>query len=286
MIAIGYLRLALVGESEVGRVEHRLGQCADRAGLHMHEVLHEPAPPRNPLLATMEAIDHRHGTQLIATLTDFAARDAIDLRPVLGGQASYRVLWAAVEKLQEGRGGHLIVPSLSHLDGFVVPRPTLLRRISDLQPIVSLMDASSVDHIVVDAEEVVVEFEVPPAPLAEEIARATTRSGLTRAELPHMVEPLDVLMRELVGPATEPDHLASQGHLLTIRIERDPTVAALVVTCLDTRGAMARTPPHPELVKACARVVRTPWGSGTSTRCELPLPALHRNGRADAVAGV
>ena len=78
--------------------------------------------------------------------------------------------------------------------------------------------------------------------------------------------------RELVGTVTEPDHLAGQDHSLTIFIHRSAVEPALVITCLDSRD-FADTPPHPAVFAACPgrRVTRSAYGSGSATRCEVPL---------------
>ncbi|WP_280345943.1 hypothetical protein [Nocardia neocaledoniensis] len=286
---IGYFREALVHPDDVLVVEHQLQRAASAVGapLLQEEIKREPAPTRNPLWSLMETLDRRHDTMLVRTVTDLAARDRVDLRPLMGGPASYRVLWAAVEQLHSGEGGYIVVPSMTHLEGLVVSRPVLMRQIADLHPAVGILDASNADHLAVGANTVVIgEFQVPPVPLAEDIASTNARARIGRAGLADLAPAVDLLVRKLVGTVTEKDHFSGQGHLLTIRIHRDLAASTLVVTCLDTRD-FAEVPPHRAVVEACApgRIARTRWGtSGTATRCELLLPGAQQSEPLSATA--
>lgn len=287
---IGYLRSALVHPDEVLVVEHRLQQAAIAAGavLEDKDIHREPTPQGNPLWSLMEAMDRRYDTVLTRTVTELAARDRVDLRPLLGGPASFRVLWAAVEQLQGAGGGYLVIPHVGHLDGLVVPRQVLLQRIADVRPAVGILDASNPGHLAPGGDIAVIgEFQVPPVPLAEEIARTNSRLRLTRFGLTDMTASMDRVVRELVSTVTEADHAVGQSHMLTIRIHHDLAANTLVVTCFDTRD-YATTPPDRTVIAACGsgQVVRASWGTGgTSTRCELPLPGAHQPEPAAAAIG-
>ena len=278
---IGYLRCALIRRDDLLLVEHQLRQCALAAEGVLTEVRQEPAPKANALYSLMQHLDHRHESRLIPTLTDMANREQIDLRPFRGAPASSTVLWTAVADIESaGRGGYLVVPSMNHLEGLDVGRQQVMERLAKLQPHIGVLDASTAEQVPVLAaagEQLIGEFQVAPVPLAEEIVRINTRTRLARATLGHMIDTVDILMRELVGTVTEAHHLSGQDHTLTIFIHHDASKAVLAITCLDTRDFVDQ-PPHPAIHAACygGRVTRSRFGSGTSTRCEIPLIGASR----------
>ncbi|WP_194829224.1 hypothetical protein [Nocardia sp. XZ_19_231] len=273
---IGYLRCALIRRDDLLLVEHQLRQCALVAEGVLTQVRQEPAPKANALYSLMQHLDHRHESRLIPMLTTLANREQIDLRPFRGAPASSTVLWTAVADIESaGRGGYLVVPSMNHLEGLDVPRQQVMERLAKLQPYIGVLDASAAEQVppVADAgEKLIGEFQVAPVPLAEEIIRINSRTRLARFAFGDMIDRVDILMRELVGTVTETDHLSGQDHTLTIFIHHDASKAVLVITCLDSRD-FADKPPHPAVHAAChgGSVTRSRYGSGTATRCEIPL---------------
>lgn len=286
---IGYYQRVLVGHNEL-LVEHQLQQCVlnSEGSLDGIYVESQPRPPE--LLSLLRELDRRHDSRLVETVTTLCQRDGIDLGQFRGSPDASQ-FWTAVHDL-ETTGGHLVVPHLGHLDNLGKSRRELMEHIDRARPALGLIDASSPPHTVRAHRSlgaVIGEFSVAPVSPATEIAGVNTRRILGLAGLTHMVPVIGRVMYQLVDALLEPSHVLCQDHRLTIQLARTPS--GVVVACWDTRDYIDQPPPR-AVTDACigGRVVRTRWGTGTETRCEIPFPEnesvaarSHANPRATPV---
>ncbi|MGQ4617322.1 hypothetical protein [Nocardia sp. R7R-8] len=271
-----YLRLPLVG----GRRDEIVREITDFAAGHgfgVRRVFCEAGPPASVLWSLVQELDRKSGNHLVSELTMSAHREGIDLERLLAAAPSPNgALRALFAELDRNGGGYVVVPSPEHLEGLEMPRPVLLRRLSEMRPAVGVLYLRPGSGGVPPRKGrmprgVLGEFRVKAFGLAVEVARLNLHVYLSRAGLGELVDQCDAVVREFVRDAIRAAEASGVANELRVRLIRHPQ--ALTVRFDETRE---HDEPVTEAVRArCARVHRSlSAAGGTVTSCEFPLPGV------------
>ncbi|WP_330231460.1 hypothetical protein OHA40_02605 [Nocardia sp. NBC_00508] len=276
----GYLQLSLVGE----RADEVTGELEALAahfdGSIKGRVFAELEPPGQALWSMLTAGEHE---RIRAT----AARRRIALERVLGGPPPTTALWMLLDTLARcnGEPTYLLVPSPQHFDGLGVPRDLMLRRFADACPSLLVRYADSAQATLLldgqplretsadDGSGALVDLTVEAFAHPVEVVRSYARWKLSRAGLGDLVEPVDSLMRLLVGAAVDDPTTAGDNRLRVVI--HPPQATTLTLEVWET-GDHSDEP-----VGGKVRQLVDPGGTveryrsapgGTVTCCELVLP--------------
>ncbi|MFI9507320.1 hypothetical protein [Nocardia sp. NPDC052566] len=269
-----YLQVRLVGDSRVAAVSAELEELAASYGGSVRgNVFRESGSAVGVLWGLVEELN------LTDQIQGLAQRKHLDLRRVIGSPPSTPALWSLLGKLDGARGGYLFVPSPAHFGGFGVPEAVVLRRITAIRPAVSViyLDPTPTAPRPRQARTGWLgEWRVDANGIAVTIAQHSARHRLSRAGLGDLVDPVSILLGELVGDAVKAAAAdpTAPPNTLTIRLSADTSL--LVVEIDETRHHASQ--PVSEAVQAICAVrpggdfTRCSHPRGTLTRCALPLP--------------
>lgn len=284
----GYLQLSLVGD-RAGQVMRMFEELARYCGGSVQgRVFAELEPPAE---VWWKMLTPGNREQLRAT----AARREIVLNRVLGSPPPTTALWMLLDALAgcDGELTYLLVPSPQHFDGLGVPRDLMLRRMSDACPSLLVVYADSPATQLREGRSLArlgeISLDDQPGTLVDVtvgafadpvgVVLSHTHWGLSRAGLSSLVQPVDSLMRLLVGAAVS--HVTADANRLQVRVVRPPLAATLAVEVWESRDH-SDEPVSGEVIElvdpdsgGTVKRHRSPAG-GTLTRCELALPGSER----------
>lgn len=279
----GYLQLSLVGE----RADEVTGELEALAahfdGSIKGRVFAELEPPGQALWSMLTAGEHER-------IRTTAARRRIALERVLRGPPPTTALWMLLDTLARcnGEPTYLLVPSAQHFDGLGVPRDLMLRRFSDACPSLMVMYADSSQATLLrngpplgevsadDRSGALVDLTVEAFAHPVEVVRSYASWTLSRAGLGDLVEPVDALVRLLVGAAVD-DPSTADDNRLRVRVIHPPQATTLTVEVWETRDhsdeSVGGTVMQCVDQGAGGSVKRyRSTSGGTVTCCELVLP--------------
>ncbi|WP_157129069.1 hypothetical protein [Nocardia amamiensis] len=281
----GYAQAELLPGHRRAAVSHAMHEYATYFSFGPGQVIIEPTAPERMLRALLEEVDRRDPAAAVMRRLEHVAESwSVDLARVFDAESPRtQLLWHVMEEIEGHGGGHLLVPSRTHLTSLGPSGKAVIQRLTRmLQAHIYFLDAprltsfpefgqpeGTAPDVPRRGERVLVESPVGAIPT---VTRFDMVAELTRRGLPQVMNAVDALYVALVDDANAAAKAAGElgfgpgGQDGVIRlIQRDDGV--LVVELDEAR--QREDDPVAALTALCTHTERFTDRGRTITRCTL-----------------